>query len=209
MRQLNVEVTGPHVDRHIAALQKRILAPRQFDPPPPEQKQPVDDPKPAAPEAIRTELNNLKIAPAEVHTDTLDVIHLPLPSAAPTDTFHSGGVPLQRGNGDLDQKPQSSGNHSNEADLITAYVSALARRVNSHLIYPNEVKKKRLEGVTQVAFVVTASGEIQPGSLQIKRSSGSAVLDGNAEKTILSLAPFQKPPHEMAISLEIEFAVDF
>jgi TonB family protein len=209
MHELNVEVMGPRASRPIEAQKKRIISPGSSSPAPaqPEPQQQKQTPAPAR--TFRPDLTELKVEPSEIHNDALDALHLPLPAAAPTEIFHGGGAPSQIGNSEIEQKPQSAGHQSSEADLITAYISALARLVNSHLIYPKDVKKKRLEGVTSVSFVVTAAGGIKPDSLGIKRSSGYAELDANALKTIQSLAPFQKPPREMTISLEIEFAVGY
>jgi protein TonB len=209
MHELNVEVKGPRANRPIEAQQKRIFSPGSTGPAPEKPEPQQEKPKPAPTKAFRPDLTELKVAPSEVHNDAIDALHLPLPAAAPTEILHGGGAPSQIGNSEIEQKPQSAGHQSSEADLINAYISALARLVNSHLIYPKEVKKKRLEGVTSVSFVVTGSGEIKPDSLGIKRSSGYPELDANALKTIQSLAPFQRPPREMTISLEIEFAVDF
>jgi TonB family protein len=205
---LNVEVTGPIARKQVAA-QQHILSPRQFDPPTTDQIQQADKPKPAPRDVFHPNLADLRITPSEVHNDPIDALQIPLSSTTSTTPLQSRQAPQPNGNAEASQNQQSASRQSSDADLLNAYISALARRVDSHLIYPNEVKKKRLQGVTQVSFVVTDAGEIKPGSLEIKRSSGSALLDSNAEKTILALVPFQKPPREMTIALEIEFTVDF
>lgn len=206
MRELNIEIMEPHANRQIVAQQKRIESVRSSEPVPQKQEPQETKPKTASLETPRVEPAELKIAQSENRSDSPDALHFPQTTVAPTKTSHGGGTPSRNGNSEFEQRPQAVGHQSNQTDLINAYISMLTKLVNSHLIYPKEVRKKRLEGVSQVSFVVTASGEIKPGSLQIKKSSGSAVLDSNALKTILSLAPFQRPPRELTISFGIEFA---
>lgn len=199
MHKLNIEVMGPQAKRQIAEQHKSVVQPTSS------KAQIEPQPKPAAPDAPRIEHADLK--PAAPANDNPEALHLPQASAAPV-SAHSGGAPSHAGNGESDQRAQSVGRPVSEADLINAYISMLAKLVNGHLIYPREAQKKRIEGISQVSFVVAESGAIRPNTLQIKRGSGNALLDASALKTIQSLAPFQRPPREMTVSLEIEFAVD-
>ena len=93
-------------------------------------------------------------------------------------------------------------------DRIAAYMAQLTKLLQSNLIYPQDAKKKKVEGTSLVSFVITESGGIQPNTLVVKRSSGSAALDASALRTVAGSAPFQKPPKELNVSIELEFEVD-
>lgn len=198
MHQLNIEVAGPQAKRQVAEQHKSVARPA------PSKAQ--TEPQPKQPDVLHVEHSDLK--PATLVNDNSAALHLPQAAAAPAESAHGGGAPSRAGNSDSEQRAQSVGRSVTEADLINAYISALAKLVNGHLIYPRDAQKKRIEGVSLVSFVVTEGGAIKPNTLQIKRSSGTAVLDSSAMKTIQSLAPFQRPPREMTVLLEIEFAVD-
>jgi protein TonB len=97
---------------------------------------------------------------------------------------------------------------SNMNDRIAAYMAQLTRLLQSNLIYPQDAKKKKIEGTSLVSFVITESGGIRANTLVVTRSSGSAALDASALRTVASSAPFQKPPRELNVSIELDFEID-
>lgn len=208
-RQLNIQMIGPQANRQMVELQKRMSAPPSAPAPQKQEQQEDPKPKPTPLKTVSVELSVLKIAPSENHNDSPNALHLPEMAAAPIDFSHAaGGRPSRSGNSEYEQRAQSVGRQLTDADLINAYISVLTKLVNSHLIYPKDVRKKKLEGVSWVSFVVTESGALKPNSLQIKKSSGYQALDDNALKTILAVAPFQRPPRELNLSIALEFEVD-
>ena len=84
----------------------------------------------------------------------------------------------------------------------------MTKRMYSLLVYPAEVRKHGIEGVSTIAFIVTESGAIKEGSLRVCKSSGYPALDSSAVKCALASAPFEKPPKEMPISIAISFNVE-
>jgi TonB family protein len=207
MRQLNIEVAEPLATRQIVEQQKRIVGTAKFEPAAKLQEQTEPQPKPAQLKMPHTEFADLKLVLSETPNESAISFSLPQ-AAAPVENSRGAGALARYGNSESEQRAQSARSQSNELGLINAYISMLTGLVNRHLIYPNELKKKKVEGVSFVTFAISETGAIQPNSLQIKKSSGSAVLDANAMKTILSLTPFPKPPREMTVSLGIEFAAD-
>jgi protein TonB len=93
-------------------------------------------------------------------------------------------------------------------DRIAAYMVQLTKRLQSNLIYPQEAKKKKIEGTSEVSFVITESGDVRQNTLAVKRSSGNAALDAAAMHTVVSSSPFLKPPRELSVSVELAFEVD-
>jgi len=205
INRLNVEIFGMLSNRQAAAQQKRIEKGRPGAPSPEQSLQKAPKPEIARRE-VATDSSSVQ---SETIIDMPDAVQLPLASSSSTENSSgSGSGSESRGGGDSGQRQLFIGHRNTDADLISAYVAQLTKQVNAHLIYPNEVKKKGFEGIAWISFVVTASGELKPNTLTIKKSSGYAALDANALKTITAIAPFQRPPHELTISLGIDFAVD-
>jgi len=70
-----------------------------------------------------------------------------------------------------------------EETLMKRYLAALKKNIQSHL----------------------ESGEIQPDSLSVQTSSGSALLDASALKAAQAAAPFMPPPRRMNVSIGLSF----
>jgi protein TonB len=205
--RLNVEISGILAPRQTAAQQQRRIA------------SPL--PKPAEPIQKRNKINRVAVPeaspPIEPH-----VPQMPPPSNVPnalepvrapqiasTQHQESKESKAQTQAGTEAQQPQQTiAAHNNMNDRIAAYMSQLTKQLQSNLIYPQDAKKKRIEGTSLVSFVITESGEIQPNTLAVKRSSGNTTLDASALRTVASSAPFQKPPRELNVSIELEFEVD-
>jgi protein TonB len=85
------------------------------------------------------------------------------------------------------------------------YGALLTKKIRENLVYPDEAKRARLQGVTTVSFVILSDGVVQPGTLQIAKSSGQPALDAGALNTIRASAPFPPPPREMAVKIGVRF----
>jgi protein TonB len=207
---LNVELFGILSNRQAAAQQKRIEGTPQVASAVPTRE--LSEVKPPAPttKEIASAVAEPLVPKAEPITSESTAVRLPQASQTASDTSHTvgRGVPSRPG-GDSNQVQQFLGKSNAETDLKKAYVVQLHRLVDAHHpAYPNEAKKKGLEGVSEVSFVVTASGEIKPNTLRITKSSGYAILDSSAMKQVMRLAPFPKPPCELSISFPVEFSAD-
>jgi len=105
------------------------------------------------------------------------------------------------------QVQQSIAHEDQDADKTRAYLARLSKRLQSNLVYPEEMRKKGMEGVSWISFTIMQSGEIREGSLRVHKSSGHAVFDSGALKTARVSAPFEKPPKELTISIGVSFDV--
>jgi protein TonB len=94
-----------------------------------------------------------------------------------------------------------------DADPLSMYTSRVARRLQSNLVYPEKMRRKGIEAVTTIIFTVTGSGEIKKDSLKVRKSSGYAEMDDNALKAARASAPFDEPPKEMTLVIDVAFEV--
>ena len=142
----------------------------------------------------------------------------PAPAERPDDKQYAAGqnasatVIYKIAGSDVEQKGQSIRYAEREEDRLAAriseYARKMAKRMYSLLVYPAEVRKHGIEGVSTIAFIVTESGAIKEGSLRVAKGSGYPALDSSALKAALASAPFEKPPKEMPISIAISFNVE-
>lgn len=206
-KRLNVELYGMLSNRQVQAQQKRVEGSARPGATAPSQQDPQKN---------KTETVRKETAPTQAYTersealgDTSDAVRLPEKPADLTGfSRSSGGGPVSRSGGDFQQRQQFMGRPSTEADVLNAYLTQLTKRLRANLVYPQEAKRKRLEGVSLISFVVTESGGIKPGTLAVKKSSGYALLDSSALKTAGLSAPFPKPPRELGVSIAVAFEMD-
>jgi protein TonB len=92
-----------------------------------------------------------------------------------------------------------------EADRMREYVKRLTKKVQSHLVYPDEGRKVGLHGNAKVSFTLAADGQIKPGTLTIAESSGQPRLDASALATVRASAPFERPPGEMKFAFVVGY----
>lgn len=128
----------------------------------------------------------------------------PPPLTAPAGT----AAPFSGKGDEVNQRRLSIQSTRQQQDKIQTYLAQLTRQVQNNLVYPKEVRKKGVEGVVRIAFVVTGAGHIKAGSLTVSRSSGFSALDQNAMQSAIDSAPFEQPPKEMQISFDVAFTLD-
>ena len=104
-----------------------------------------------------------------------------------------------------DDPPQNAQTIKTEKELIELYVRLLAKKIQTNLVYPEEARQARLEGKATVSFAILSNGDIRPDSLAISASSGQALLDEGALRTVRSCLPFDPPPKEMNVSVGVTF----
>lgn len=92
-----------------------------------------------------------------------------------------------------------------EAQLIQAYVKLLSKKVHANLVYPDDARDAQLEGVPVVSCTILADGRLRPETLKIRTSSGKPKLDAAALKTVAASAPFDPPPREMTIAIDVRY----
>jgi periplasmic protein TonB len=92
-----------------------------------------------------------------------------------------------------------------EIEQLREYVKLLSKRVQSHLVYPDEGRQAALQGTATVSFTILPTGLIRSETLKVVTSSGQPKLDASALKTIHASIPFDPAPREMTIVISVEF----
>ncbi len=78
---------------------------------------------------------------------------------------------------------------------VSEYVGQVSQQIGQNLVYPWAAKQADIEGSVRLALRVNRTGKLV--NVEIKKSSGSALLDQNALDTIKKAAPFSPFPPEM------------
>ncbi|MDR0634008.1 MAG: TonB family protein [Azoarcus sp.] len=157
--------------------------PRRASRPPPRRSQPVR--RTTAP------------SPVQVKDETPDENKDDAPPSAPEPP---GNAPEQ-------DVRQTIRHEEVDLDAQRRYIAKLRRAVKAKLFYPPEAKASQASGMPVIAFRLEADGDIAPGSLIVRASSGNAILDEQALRAVRTAAPFGPPPRPMNIALEIPFTV--
>jgi len=202
--RLNVEVFGMLANRQTAAQQKRVESVKPSESAAPKHEMPDAKLEPIHKEIASTAPS---LQQSEPLTNETNAVRLPQTASTQSDSSRSSGLQSHTG-GAVQQQQQTIAVHNDMNDRIAAYMAQLTKRLQTNLIYPQEVKKKKIEGSSRVSFVIMESGEIRSNTLAVKKSSGNANLDAAALRTVASSAPFQKPPREISVSVELAFEVD-
>lgn len=105
--------------------------------------------------------------------------------------------------GAQDQQVRQTIQGDRELDAIRRYSTAVRKAIEAKQAYPAAAGGKT--GVAVVAFRLRADGQIEPGSLAIRTSSGSSVLDAQALNATRAAAPFAPPPHAMPVVIALPF----
>lgn len=88
------------------------------------------------------------------------------------------------------------------------YAQAIKERIAGQWTYPQEARKKKLEGRLVALFSLNREGALT--RMEITRSSGHEVLDREAERAIQSAAPFPPFPSTITVSrLNINVSFDY
>jgi periplasmic protein TonB len=92
-----------------------------------------------------------------------------------------------------------------EAERLNIYVQALSKKVQTHLVYPEDGRRAGLKGTATVSFAILSNGHIRQESMKVTESSGQPKLDESALRTIRASVPFAPPPREMTIAIAVDF----
>ena len=88
------------------------------------------------------------------------------------------------------------------------YAQAIKERIAGQWKYPQEARKKKLEGRLVALFSLNREGHLT--RLDITKTSGHEVLDREAERAIRSAAPFPPFPSTVTVSrLNINVSFDY
>lgn len=146
-----------------------------------------------------------------VHVEKTDDVQKPTEQETGPAQASTVYVPAASGSagGEVEQTGQSiKYADQSPADVVRSYLAKVAKKVHSNVVYPEEARRKGVNGIPTITFTITQSGSIREGSLKVKRSSGYPALDANALKSALVSAPFEKPPKELNVSIAVFFDVE-
>jgi TonB family protein len=95
-----------------------------------------------------------------------------------------------------------------EDKRYVTYAQAIKERIAGQWKYPQEARKKKLEGRLVALFSLNREGALT--RMEVTRSSGHDVLDREAERAIQSAAPFPPFPSTISVSrLNINVSFDY
>ncbi len=145
----------------------------------------------------------------EVPPDPKDAIPVPEPPkpeavASPSaEAQKAGAAGSQDIKGEQEQQIAQALKRQHDAELsrLKQYVRLLSKKVQSHVILP----QGHPQGVAVVSFTITSDGQVRADSLKIVESSGSPQLDAGAMQTILASVPFDVPPRQMTVAIDVVF----
>ena len=93
-------------------------------------------------------------------------------------------------------------------DNISDYRGRVREKLVSNKFYPNMAKRFRFEGVVTFAFTLSRDGQVS--GLRVLKSSGHALLDKAALRTVELSVPFENfPPLITAQTLDFQFPISF
>lgn len=167
-------------------LSFRVAAKPQPPAPVPEvtpQPRPPEPPKPRPPKPKPLAPRPEKTAPVEtVQERAPEPVVEPIP--APVET---AGDPLQ-----LEQARRH-------------YLGQLLTHIEKHKFYPRAARRRGLQGVIQVSFVLHDSGQIS----NVLVADGHEVLRKAAEEAVRAALPLPLPPRDVASPLRVSFGMEF
>jgi protein TonB len=205
LSKLRIELFGMVADRQM--VEKRI----QQNASPRPQPQQVNKPRPRKPpatyKAVVTEspVHVARVEEKEKPSQIEQVLQPKQASAAPLPA-----APNSSGADTVQQRQQTiRSTAESESDRRTKYATGVVKAILNHLVYPEEVRRKGIEGVTTITFIITESGHLKGDSLRVKKSSGYAAMDANALNAVRASAPFATPPtKEFSITFDVWFTVN-
>lgn len=182
--KLVIELFGMVADRQQEARMEKVI--------PPPRKVPQLIPQMPS---KASEANETVAADMPVYEEKID--ETPVPDPSPVVAVADEAVERQR--------QQSIAHEKQDADKTREYLARLGKRLQANLVYPKEMRKSGIEGISTITFTIMESGDIRGNSLRVKKSSGYSELDANALKSALASAPFEKPPKELNVSIAVAF----
>jgi protein TonB len=180
-------------------LSERQAEERRGEEPKPE---PVPEPEPEPEPVPEPELPKMRETPRPPPARPRPTAARPLPAppAAPPPPAREPEVEAQ--------VRRTITQREREATLMRQYMTDLSRAVRSRLVYPVKARAKGWTGTVTLAFSVTETGNVLPGSESVRRSSGHAELDGAALNALRSASPLPPPPKQMEALISVDFRED-
>jgi len=111
--------------------------------------------------------------------------------AVPGVSIGAGGTHISQGSSG---SGTGIGDGTGGSDYSTSqtYLEIVKLKIEKNKKYPENAKRRQMEGTVTLKFIITASGDIR--NTEIEKSSRHAVLDDAALKALENAAPFPRPP---------------
>lgn len=171
----------------VADRERELAPPRAAPAPPRAARPPREVPVQAAPAKQR--------ASRQAEPDRPDAPDTSPPAQAPSSSGHAVQVP----------SPQASRLADTELEDLQRYLARLRKKVQERLVYPAAARRDGIEGATALRFTLLPDGSIQPGSLEVARSSGDAALDANAMQAVSAAEPFEAISRQRSVVISVSF----
>jgi protein TonB len=171
----------------VTTLSFRVAAKPQPPAPVPEvkpQPKPPEPPRPEPPKPKPVEPKPVK-KPAPVEP-VAEPEPEPIPDSAP--------APVETA-GDPQQQEQAR----------RSYLGQLLAHIESHKFYPRAARRRGLQGVIQVSFVLQGNGQIS----DILLEDGHEVLRKAVEEAVRAALPMPAPPRDVPTPLRVSFGIEF
>ncbi|MFC1523834.1 energy transducer TonB, partial [Thermodesulfobacteriota bacterium] len=91
------------------------------------------------------------------------------------------------------------------AQYLKAHFQYIREDIQHQVVYPRIARKKGWQGKVVLKFIVCEDGRVM--NVEVVESSGYAVLDKNAMKSVRSAAPFPKPPVRAELIIPIRYGL--
>ena len=144
----------------------------------------------------------------ELRTYEVELIRPPVEDL---DREEKGAVDIAKPAGEADppaEETQDTISLDTEDRRYVDYAQAVKERLSANWSYPQEARNQLIEGSLHVVFSLNKEGALT--RLEISRSSGHEILDGEAAKAIRSASPFPPFPAHITVSrLNIEVDFDY
>ncbi|HEY9162493.1 MAG TPA: energy transducer TonB [Desulfomonilia bacterium] len=98
------------------------------------------------------------------------------------------------------------GMESARAKYLNEHFAYIRNKILNNVSYPDPAKRKGWQGKVLLSFVITADGSVR--ELKVLKSSGFALLDRSAIKTVRDTAPFPRPPGEAQLVIPITYHLE-
>jgi periplasmic protein TonB len=105
------------------------------------------------------------------------------------------------------KQQQTIPNNDLDPNIEIKYAIKVGKIIKGKLSYPTEARPAGNTGIPTVSFFIDVNGEIEPGTLVIRQSSGYPELDEGALRAARAATPFPPPPH--ARHIQINAPIDY
>ncbi len=170
--------------------------------PKPKEEQPVDEKQEPQQEIETEDADRSQPPPPQAEKEKVEEKPIEKTETAASDTNPSPGTENKKG-----EEQQQNAQHLKTLDRTQtqAYNILLQKKIRSHLVYPEGARRSGLQGFPKVAFTILTGGQLRPDSLKLVKSSGQPKLDAAALEAIRASAPFDPPPKDFSIVMDVDF----